>query len=566
MQAWSRVRGIVPHLLAFLACALVAMIVAFPVVVERAIESVRFSDRLGTLPVDVRLCHNGRSTLDTGMLGKVYYRQTGPLGFGAYARATGPPEAGGTLASYVDPTFVQANVTLISEPQTVVDAYAAEFEAGLRDRIVRNSLLAGVIGGAVLFAVLPRRRIAEGPVRSQVVVAGLLVVVATGASTAIAFSMFREWPCDVEVTRDYVMPDFDRLSFDNPETLEVARQVQPFIDKNNERTDARAAAYERTARTSFVAELTDHAAALAPREGEQLIVAEADTQGSNVGVAVRKGMYAEIADQLGEDAVTLRTISGDVSSNGTVAEASYIADEAAVSGPVPTVAVGGDHDSETTWQQMRDNGIEVPDNETVEIDGLRVSVANDSEHKTLFGGLVTNESGISEQELGANLRESLDEDPRIVLLHQPDAATGYLGVDLEDDVETLDGSLTVPYDDGVPDQIPGTVNIGHKHESNGPWVLWNTDGDEITWTVVDQLGTAGGVENSPTINRFSTPDSVPLKPITVRLQYFDSESGLQTGYATVQWDLDGACTITERVDVGLPGGQPIENPDPTTDR
>lgn len=566
MQASSRVRGIVLHLLAFLACAVIAAIVAFPVVVERAIESVRFSDRLGTLPVDVRLCHNGRSTLDTGMLGKVYYRQTGPLGFGAYARATGPPEAGGTLASYVDPTFVQANVTLISEPQTVVDAYAEAFETGLRDRILRNSLMAGVIGGAVLFAVLPRRRIADGPVKAQVVVAGVLVVVATGVSTVIALSMFDEWPCDTEVTDDYVMPGFDRLSFDNPETLEVARQVQPFIDKNTERTRTRAAAYERTARISFVGELTDHAAALMPRDGEKLVVAEADTQGSNVGVAVRKGMYAELADQLGEDAVTVRTISGDVSSNGTVAEASYIADEADVSGRVPTVAVGGDHDSETTWQQMRDNGIDVPDNETVEIDGLRVSVANDSEHKTLFGGLVTNESGITEEELGANLRESLDDDPRIVLLHQPDAVTGYLGVNLEEDVETLDGSLTVPYDDGVPDQIPGIVNVGHKHVADGPWVLWNTDGDEITWTVVDQLGTAGGVENSPTINRFSTPDSVPLKPITVRLQYVDADSGLQTGYATVQWDLDGTCTITDRVDVGLPGGQPIDNPSPTAVR
>jgi hypothetical protein len=211
---------------------------------------------------------------------------------------------------------------------------------------------------------------------------------------------------------------------------------------------------------------------------------------------------------------------------------------------------------------MTDNGIELPDNDTVEVDDLRVSGANDVEHKTLFGGLVTNESGITEEELGANLRESLDDDPRIVLLHQPDAVSGYLGVDFDEEIRPNDsGSLTVPYDDGIDDQIPGTVNIGHRHVSEGPWVLWNTDGDEITWTVIDQLGTAGGVENSPTINRFSTPDSVPLKPITVRLQYFDEESGLQTGYATIQWDLDGFCEITERVDVGLPGGQPMDNPD-----
>jgi hypothetical protein len=78
----------------------------------------------------------------------------------------------------------------------------------------------------------------------------------------------------------------------------------------------------------------------------------------------------------------------------------------------------------------------------------------------------------------------------------------------------------------------------------------------VTWTVVDQLGTAGGVENAPTFSRFSTPVSAPLKPITVRLQYVNVSSGLQTGYATIECDLDARCTITDRTDVGLPGGQP----------
>jgi hypothetical protein len=89
-------------------------------------------------------------------------------------------------------------------------------------------------------------------------------------------------------------------------------------------------------------------------------------------------------------------------------------------------------------------------------------------------------------------------------------------------------------------------------------VLWNTGGDQVTWTVVDQLGTAGGVENVPTFNRFSTPNSVPLKDLTVRLQYVNTDSGLETGYATVSCGLDGTCEIADRVDVGIPGGQPLD--------
>jgi hypothetical protein len=142
----------------------------------------------------------------------------------------------------------------------------------------------------------------------------------------------------------------------------------------------------------------------------------------------------------------------------------------------------------------------------------------------------------------------------IVLLHQPEAAAGYLRMDSMRAVREVAGSLTTPRDDGVPDVPPGTVNIGHLHDLDGPWVLWNTDGDEVTWTVVDQLGTTGGVEVNPTFNRFSTPVSVPLKPIAWRLQYIDLATGLQTGFVTITCDTDGDCRVQSRVDVGLPLG------------
>jgi hypothetical protein len=542
----------------FVLCAIAAAIIALPVALERAIQNVQFSDRLGTFPVEVSLCHDGQSTLDTGVLGKVYWDETGRLGFGAYARATGPPEAGGTLASYVDPTFIQANVAFVDDPNVVVDAYADKFVDGLRDRIVRDELLAALVGGAVLMAVVPRRRLREAPAARIALVSGLLVLAATGVSALVATQMFDEWPCSEQVTSSYAMPGVDKLSFASPETLEVARQVKPFIDKNTERLEERAQEYEDAADASFAAELADHRFDLAPRADEVIVLAEADTQGSLVGADVRTKMYRALVDQLGRGSIAIRTISGDVSSNGTVGEASYIATEADVSGDIPTVAVGGDHDSETTWQQMSDDGIDVVDMDTTEVDGLRISGVNDVEHKTLFGGLVTNSSGVTEEELGVELRESIDDVAQIVLFHQPDAAAGFLGLGSLDPLRQLHGSLTVPYDDGIPDQVPGIVSIGHRHILEGPWVLWNTGGDQVTWTVVDQLGTAGGVENVPTFNRFSTPNSVPLKDLTVRLQYVNTDSGLETGYATVSCGLDGTCEIADRVDVGIPGGQPLD--------
>ena len=154
-------------------------------------------------------------------------------------------------------------------------------------------------------------------------------------------------------------------------------------------------------------------------------------------------------------------------------------------------------------------------------------------------------------------KEDDPEDPLIVLFHQPRSAAGYIGVGALADLVEGVGLLTTPRDDGIPDLPPGTINVGHLHDVEGPWVIWNTDGDMVTWTVVSQLGTSGGVEENPTFNRFSTPFSTPLKTVSVQLQYFNEESGLQTGYAEIDISTEGTVTITDRVDVGLPGGQPV---------
>ncbi len=307
--------------------------------------------------------------------------------------------------------------------------------------------------------------------------------------------------------------------------------------------------------------LPDHADALAPRDGERIVIAEADPQGSRVGTRVREAMYPLLEEELGADAFAMRTISGDISSNGTVAEEGFVRDESAASGEIQTVAVKGDHDTDITVDQLKDNGVVVPDFELAEVEGLNVVAANDPAFKTLFGGMVVNDTGITETELGQMLREEGKEDdpedPLIVLFHQPRSAAGYIGVGALADLVEGVGLLTTPRDDGIPDLPPGSINVGHLHDVEGPWVIWNTDGDMVTWTVVSQLGTSGGVEENPTFNRFSTPFSTPLKTVSVQLQYFNEESGLQTGYAEIDISTEGTVTITDRVDVGLPGGKPV---------
>ncbi len=537
----------------YLGASLVVGVVALPVALEQAVEDVSFGDALGTLPVEMSLCHEGRSTLATGLLGDLHWNQTGAYGLGIRARVTEPPQAGATLASYADRRFIQANLEFIDDPDAAIETYAAEFRSLLVRQTVITASVTGLVGGLIVVALLRRRGPDGESGQHRQVVLAAIAVAALAASGGAATLLFDRWSCNGEAEPGLAFPGVPELRFSSPQTLELARQIRPFIEKNTERIEELTAEFTSVAEESFAAALDRRGRALQPGEGEVVVLAEADPQGSYVGTAVRTALVEQLVEALGPEAIVLRTISGDITSNGTVAENDFVESEAAVGGELPTVAIGGDHDSGTTHDQMGDHGMVVPDLGSEDVAGLSVSGANDVEQKALFGALVTNESGITEQELGARLREEVPEQRAgIVLLHQPDAVAGYLGLDDLDPVRGLDGSLTEPYDDGIADVPAGTVNIGHLHDLAGPWVLWNTDGDEVTWTVVDQLGTSGGVEEAPTFNRFSTPVSIPLKQLSFRLQYVDEESGLQTGFATVTCDVRGRCSVTNRTDVGLP--------------
>lgn len=537
----------------YLGVSLVAALVALPVALEQAVEDVRFRDAVGTLPVEMSLCHQGRSTLETGILGDLHWAQTGAYGLGVRARVTEPPQAGATLASYADRSFVRANLEFIDDPDEAIARYTAEF----RSRIVRKTLVtsvaAGLVGGLLVVVLLRRRGPAGETKQHRRVVLAAVAVGAVAVSSGAAVLMFDRWPCNQGAAEGLAFPGVPELRFSSPQTLELARQIQPFIEKNTERIRERNALFQAAAESTFSEALERRGTTLDPRDGEVIVLAEADPQGSYVGTEVRTALVEMLLATVGREAVVMRTISGDVTSNGTVAEDAFVEAEAAVGGELPTVAVAGDHDAEITQGQMVGHGMVVPDLDSEEVAGLTVSGANDVEHKALFGALVTNDSGLTEQELGARLRDVVSSDEAgIVLLHQPDAVAGYLGLDDLSPVRELDGSLTVPYDDGIPDVPPGTVSIGHLHDREQPWVLWNTEGEEVTWTVVDQLGTSGGAEEAPTFNRFSTPVSIPLKELSMRLQYFDETTGLQTGFATLACTVAGRCTVSDRTDVGLP--------------
>jgi hypothetical protein len=232
----------------------------------------------------------------------------------------------------------------------------------------------------------------------------------------------------------------------------------------------------------------------------------------------------------------------------------FVRGVAVASPTIPVVGAKGDHDSTTTVDQLKKFGADVVDRKLVEVDGLTFTGGADPDFKSLFGGMVTNPSGVSPTERGAQVRKVVDEQepgtPVHVVVHQPDAMLGYLGIDDIDLLRATRGHEDQPWDDGIPDLPPGSVSYGHWHDPDGPFVVWNTDTDNVTWMVVDQLGTSGGVEEQPTINRFSTPYSPPLKPMSLRLHYVDQDTGLVTGAVELTFEVDGRLRVGQRVELG----------------
>ncbi len=537
----------------FLGLGFLTAVTTAPLSVQRTVESLRFDDLLGTVPVEVTLVHNGFSVLDTGVLGSVFLDRTGPLGLGAQLRVTGPPNAGGTLASYVDPAFLRVNAQLVNDPAAVGRAYTRQLSSRFERGFLERAGLFGLVGGVVLTLILPPRLARLGRRRRVLVVGatGAALLVSTSAFAAVQYA---EWPGSDPAPQLYPLDARPELSFTSPQAREVAEQVQPFIEKNVERLKKAGQDYEEAAATSIATVLPGAADDLAPRDGEVIVLAEGDPQGSLVGTHVRKDLYADLVRLLGAKAFAARTISGDVSSNGTVGEEGFVRGEAEASEGIPVVAVKGDHDSKVTVDQLTKDGVEVLDRSSAEAGGLIFTGGADPEFKSLFGGMITNPSGVSPTERGAQVRAYVDEElpgqPVHALVHQNESMLGYLGIDDISTLRATRGHETEPWDDGIPDLPPGSLTYGHWHVSDGPFVVWNTDTEDVTWTVVDQVGTSGGVQQAPSITSFSTPYSAPIKPISLRLHYVDEDTGLVTGAAELVVSLEGVLSVGPRVELG----------------
>jgi hypothetical protein len=565
--------GVLRELRRLGACVLLAGLLGLPLALSWAVTHTEVSEKVGTSPTTFTLSTQGHSEVRLGIAGTVYVPEAiGPLGIVATVDGPGDPGVGdGDLAGYVRPEMLELYAGLFHDPQDAVDQYVGLVRAELgRQLLVSTAFVAGA-GGLAAYAVsrlLPVRLSRDGVARWRIAGA---VALALTATTGLAWVQVRGADGGRGPTSGaYELPVLDGTLAQGATTDSAVIRLLATSAVSTARTlvERQEAAEERYRETALAALAVQAGQMEGPRDGEVSVMMQSDMHCNTTMIRLQRRVFEMLAEA--DRAPSLLAIAGDLTTNGTAAEGTCIRNEREIAGDAPVVAIGGNHETDLSEEQMRDAGMTVLDGEVEEVGGVRVLGDLDPSRTELFGS--SRPRGDESQEgQGERLRqvaEDAEDRPDLVLLHEAYAAQAFLGLasvadyldtedtdDTEDtgDTDDTDSALTTPpadaADDGVDDVPAGAVFYGHWHRSVGPRVLWNSDG---TWTLLMELDTTGGAVATPTIGNFSTPWSRPQQEASFPVLFLDEETRLVTGYQLYRFDTDGSVTVEPRVEVGGP--------------
>ncbi len=543
-----------------LLCVLAAGVLGLPLAFSWAVTHTEVTEKIGTSPTTFTLSTQGHSEVRLGIAGTVYLPESrGPIGLVATVDGPGDPGAGdGDLANYVRPEMLELYAGLFHDPAAAVAQYVDLVEAELRHQLLVSTAVVALVGGVGLFALhelLPVQLRRDR--RRDTLRVGLAALLVLGMTTGLASVQLQGSEGGRGPTAGtYELASLDGTLADGATTdSPVVRallggalaKAQTLVD----RQEAGEQAFRSVAETG----LDDQADLFeGPADGEVAVMMQSDMHCSTSMIRLQRRVFSMLAEA--GDAPSLLAVTGDLTTNGTAAEGTCIADEAAIAGDAPVAAITGNHESAVSEEQMSDAGMTVLDGSVEEVGGVRVLGDGDPSRTELFGATaLRGDEGQDGQ--GRRLREVAadadpDERPSLVMVHEAYAAQAFLDIDSVDTlvlshVPSLTRPPADPDDDGVGDVPAGAVLYGHWHRSIDPRVLWNSDG---TWTLLMELDTTGGAVDTPTINNFSTPWSRPQQEASFPVLFLDRGSRLVTGYQLYRFDTDGTVTVEPRVDVG----------------
>ncbi len=303
---------------------------------------------------------------------------------------------------------------------------------------------------------------------------------------------------------------------------------------------------------------TERAAIATPKQGETMFVATSDIH-SNLAMLTMIRKTVELINEQSPDNPVAFVITAGDDTYGTSIEKGSVDSEATIADGAPVAAVDGNHNSPLTDEQFADAGIVRLDGKRSVVAGVPIVAVGDPMMTVLFGGTSPRRNQ-TEAEAGQALYEMAKKsgDMPIGDIHEGYAAGEVLGI--KDVIITKmtqwfneRGSTVVPWEDGVRDLPFSLLIYGHWHRIIEPRTVYNSDG---TWTEVMELNTGGGAIAGATFNHFSTPLGKPGQTASFPVIFRNTASGLITGYQMYTFDTTGQVTVSPRINIGSPDGQP----------
>lgn len=560
-----------------------------PSATEHAITTTVVETDFATSPLELRPTTNGWNNLDLGVLGSYYTQNTSQ--YGLSARATDLPRYGsGQITDLLSPGYLKVINGVVTDPDETIVGYSELLRTEVRqngqEALARRTLITFgggvIIGGALLVAAGSerRRKLIEHPNVSAAAIVSISAVLGMGihiaeeVSTQNSIALWQSHSPAPQVEKLYPinLPKGmdDREVYAINSTLQIGtNQAMPLWNKTVTRTKQQYAEHDFT---STAALEQNFYKVEGPRQGEYVTIDIADPQLMKEGVQRTKQFIDLYVDKYGANKIRAITIAGDLVQLGSPGENAYL-DELLTLGQdpddksqiIPVVVVGGDHDSPETIAYAQENGLVVPDLETANLSGFNVIGANDRAQK-LLGIPTTFRDGVTEEQLGDMLREAMSQQPvNQAILHQPYALAGLLGIKEMNRQQILDfvsdsSNLTTFTEDFIPNLAAANVTLGHFHGAYGPRVIWNVDPitKAVTWSVVRILDDAGGSSPTPSISNLPLPNAPPTENYGMDVTYWNESSGLVTGTARQLFGSTAGYVPEERIEIGLPNGQPIK--------
>lgn len=505
-------RGLVRGVLRALLALCVSAVLAAPLAVVWGIGRTEITDYLGANQVTIAVDYTGETRVDLGPLGNAYLPMSyGPVGLTITVHGFADH---GAAHSILSEDTLKSYLNLYYDPQQVMSGIAH----GLADNAVRHIVLAEIVLVLIMLGWTQRRhflsaRLVRMTRAQQGILGYLMVLIIVGAVVIAAPAQEPTRRYDVTVADG---TRFAGLTVDSAVLADLLDRGIVGVRKMADRQQASMDNYVDRTTANLIKE-TDRLPK--PQPGEQLLFGISDL---HCNLAMIR-FWHQLVTMTEPDIVFS---SGDDTMNGTATEQACVTDERGIAQDHPFVDIGGNHDSAITERQMKAAGATVLNGKVTEVNGVRFLGDDDPEYNPPFSTTRVQERAETEQQLGRRMvNEATGRDVDVIMVHQPTAALPIVR---------------------TPDPPAKLITWGHMHVQSGPDVIMHKDG---SWTVVIQMGTAGGVA-APTITSFSTPFSPPRKSADGYFFYRDVATGLITGVQPVHCLPDGSVIIDDRIPTG----------------